>query len=189
MSRAAKAADPVALPAAAFAHQQGFRMLSFLRIERFVFGLSEKINWIAAAAVVFIMLLTVADVFMRFFGRPIPGTYELVGFVGSLIISFALAYTSIQKGHISVEFLVQKLPWTARVIINIINAIVSMLLFGVIAWQGLIYGRALKAAGEVSLTLQVKTYPFVYGLAFGAILLSLVLFIEFLRQLRGVEIE
>jgi TRAP-type C4-dicarboxylate transport system permease small subunit len=164
-------------------------MISFLRIERFVFGLTEKLNWIAAASVAFIMLLTVADVFMRFFGRPIPGTYELVGFVGSLIISFALPYTSVQKGHIAVEFLTQKLPWTARVIVNAINAFISMILFGVIAWQSIIYAHTLKAASEVSLTLQMKTYPFVYGVALGCALLSLVLFIELLRQLRGAEIE
>lgn len=164
-------------------------MISFLRIERFVFGLSEKLNWIAAASVAFIMLLTVADVFMRFFGRPIPGTYELVGFVGSMIISFALPYTSVQKGHIAVEFLTQKLPWTARVIVNAVNAVISMILFGVIAWQSIIYAHTLKAAGEVSLTLQMKTYPFVYGVALGCALLSLVLFIELLRQLRGAEIE
>ncbi len=164
-------------------------MISFLRVERFVFGLSEKLNWIAAASVAFIMLLTVADVFLRFFGRPIPGTYELVGFVGSMIISFSLPYTSVQKGHIAVEFLIQKLPWLARVIVNIVNSIISMILFGVIAWQSILYGQNLKEAGEVSLTLQMKTYPFVYGVAAGCAMLSLVLFIEFLRQFRGAEIE
>ena len=164
-------------------------MISFLRIERFVFGLSEKLNWVAAASLAFIMLLTVADVFLRLFGRPIPGTYELIGFVGSMIISFALPYTSVQKGHIAVEFLIQKLPWLARVIFNIINAFISMVLFGVIAWQAVLYGRDLKAAGEVSLTLQIKTYPFVYGVAAGCAMLSLVLLIELLRQFRGAEIE
>jgi TRAP-type C4-dicarboxylate transport system permease small subunit len=176
-------------PAAAFTYQKGIRMISFLRIERFVFGLSEKVNWIAAAALAFIMLLTVADVVMRFFGRPIPGTYELVGFVGSMIISFALPYTSVQKGHIAVEFLTQKLPWLARVIVNVVNALISMIFFSVVAWQCILYGRILKAAGEVSLTLQMKTYPFVYGVAFGCAMLSLVLLIELLRQLRGAEIE
>ena len=106
-----------------------------------------------------------------------------------MIISFALPYTSVKKGHISVEFLVQKLPWTARVIINAVNAFIAMILFGAIAWQSILYARNLKAAGEVSLTLQMKTYPFVYGVAAGCAMLSLVLLIEFLRQLRGAEIE
>jgi len=164
-------------------------MISFLRIERFSEHLADKVNWGAAAAVVFIMLLTTADVILRFFRCPIPGTYEIVGFTGSAVIAFSLPYTSIQKGHIAVEFLVQLFPWRARVIINIINASASMVLFAIIAWQSAKYAQSLRIAGEVSSTLQMPTYPFVYGVALGCFLLCLVLLVELLRQLRGAEIE
>ena len=40
-----------------------------------------------------------------------------------------------QKGHIAVDILVQRMPWLARVIINAVNAFVSMVLFGIISWQ------------------------------------------------------
>lgn len=68
-------------------------MISFLRIEKFVNALAEKVNLIAAFAVAFIMLLTVGDVAGRLFGSPIPGTFELVGFVGSAI-SIILFFTT-----------------------------------------------------------------------------------------------
>ena len=164
-------------------------MLSFLRIERFVARIAERVNWIAAAAVVFMMLITTADVIMRVFRHPILGTYEIVGFTGAVVIAFSLPYTSIQKGHIAVEFLVQRLPWLARVIINIINAFISIMLFAVIAWQCAEYAETMKISGEVSSTLQMPTYPFLYGISFGCLLLCVVLFIEFLRQFRGAEIE
>lgn len=164
-------------------------MVSFLRIERFVARIAERVNWIAAAAVVFMMLITTADVIMRVFRHPILGTYEIVGFTGAVVIAFSLPYTSIQKGHIAVEFLVQRLPWLARVIINIINAFISIVLFAVIAWQCAEYAETMKISGEVSSTLQMPTYPFLYGISFGCLLLCVVLFIEFLRQFRGAEIE
>jgi len=164
-------------------------MISFLRIEKFVNGLADKVNWLSAAAVAFIMFLTVADVFMRLFGRPIPGTYELVGFVGALIISFALPYTSVKKGHIAVDFLMMKMPWLVRVIVNAVNAFIAMLLFGIISWQSVLYALSLKNSGEISPTLQMPIYPFVYGVAFGCAMLSVILFIEFIRQLKGAEIE
>jgi len=164
-------------------------MISFLRVERFVARLAEKMNWIAAAAVVFMMLITVADVVLRMFRCPILGTYELVGFTGAVVISFSLPYTSIQKGHIAVEFLVQRLPWIARVVINIINSLISFVLFGVISWQSAVYAGSLRATGEVSSTLQMPTYPFLYGITVGCALLCVVLFIEFLRQFKGAEIE
>ena len=40
-------------------------------IDRF----SARLYGVSAAAIVFIMLLTCADVVMRLFDRPIPGTY------------------------------------------------------------------------------------------------------------------
>jgi TRAP-type C4-dicarboxylate transport system permease small subunit len=164
-------------------------MISFLRLERAVTALSNKINWIAAFAVVFIMLLTTADVVLRMFRHPIPGTYEIVGFSGSLIIGFSLAYTFIQKGHIAVEILVQRLPWLGRVIINIINDILSFGLFGILSWQSVKYAQSLKLSGEVSPTIQMPTYPFVYGVAVGAALLCVVLLVDLIRQFKGAEIE
>lgn len=164
-------------------------MISFVRIEKMVANLSEKLNWIAAAAVVFIMLLTVADVIGRVFNRPVPGTYELVSFVGALIISFALPYTSIEKGHIAVDFLMQKMPYRVRVTVNVLNALISMALFVLISWQSAVYGHNLKTSGEVSATLQLPVYPFLYGISLGCAMLALVLFIEFVSQLKGAEIE
>jgi TRAP-type C4-dicarboxylate transport system permease small subunit len=164
-------------------------MISFLRIEKLVFALADKVNLAAAAAVAFIMLLTVADVIGRLFGHPIPGTYEVVGFVGAVIISFALPYTSVHNGHIYVDILMMKMPWLVRVVVNAVNDIVAMALFGVISWQCVHYANSMRATGEVSLTLQLPVYPFIYGVAFGCGMLSVVLFVDFVRQFRGAEIE
>ncbi|HOS98531.1 MAG TPA: TRAP transporter small permease [Deltaproteobacteria bacterium] len=158
-------------------------------MERFVARLSEKMNWIGAAVLVFMMLLTVADVIGRLFKSPIPGTFEIVGFTGAAVIAFALPYTSVEKGHIAVDILVERLPWLARAVINAINALVSMALFGVISWQCVKFAQSMRQSNEVSLTLQMPVYPFVYGIAAGCALLSLVLFVEFIRQLRGAEAE
>jgi TRAP-type C4-dicarboxylate transport system permease small subunit len=76
-----------------------------------------------------------------------------------------------------------------RVIVYAVNAFVSMVLFGIIAWQSVIYANSLMASGEVSPTLQMPVYPFIYGVAVGCGMLCVVLFIEFLRQFRGAEIE
>lgn len=164
-------------------------MISFIRIEKFTARLSERVNWAGAAALVFMMLITVADVAGRLFKSPIPGTYELVGFTGGAVIAMALPYTSVMKGHIAVEILVQRLPWRARVAVNALNALVSMLLFAVIAWQCVRLAQSMEASSEVSLTLQLPVYPFVYGIAAGCVLLSVVLGVEFIRQLRGAEAE
>jgi hypothetical protein len=47
-----------------------------------VLGISRFLNVIAGIALTFLMLLTIADIVLRFFRRPIVGTYELVAFPG-----------------------------------------------------------------------------------------------------------
>lgn len=141
-------------------------------------------NLLACAAVVAMMLLSTADVVLRLFGKPIPGTYELVGFLGAIVVSFALAFTSIEKGHIAVELLVEKLPQRAQLAIETFCNLVGALLFGVIAWQAVIYAVDIKKSGEVSPTLQMPSYPFIFGIAVGCALLCLLLCTEFIKSLR-----
>ncbi|MBN2687197.1 MAG: TRAP transporter small permease [Deltaproteobacteria bacterium] len=157
-------------------------------VERFIYTLANRFNWIAAAAVVVIMLLTTADVVLRLFRHPIPGTYEIVGFMGTVIISFSLAYTSIQKGHIAVDFIVQKLPRKSQLTISAVNDLMGSILFGIIAWQSIAYAIDLKQSHEVSLTIQIPIYPFALGIAIGCGLLCLVLLAELITSIKRITV-
>ena len=156
------------------------------RLERSVSSITRKINWVAAAAVIAMMLLTCADVILRFFRHPIPGTYEMVGLLGTIVVSFSLAHTSVMRGHISVEFIIQKLPKRVQIVIDGINSLLGAALFGLITWQSLLYAQNLMHTGEVSMTLQMPIYPFVYGIAIGSMILCLVLLTELLQSLKRI---
>ena len=156
------------------------------RLERSTFSLAHKFNWVAAAAVTVMMVLTCADIILRIFRHPIPGTYEMVGLLGAIVVSFSLGYTSLMRGHISVEFIVQKLPKRAQIIIDSINSLLGTALFGLITWQSMLYASNLMRTGEVSMTVQMPIYPFVYGIAIGSGMLCLVLLIEFLQSLKRI---
>ncbi|MEW6670341.1 MAG: TRAP transporter small permease [Thermodesulfobacteriota bacterium] len=154
------------------------------RFEKTIAAFAHKVNWVAGGAVAAMMLLTTADVVLRAFRHPIPGAYEIVGLIGSLAISFSLAYTSIEKGHIAVEFLINRFSAPAQAFISAVNALVSTILFAVITWQGILYGTDFLLRGEVSMTIQLPIYPFVYGVAAGCGLLCPVLLVEFLEAVR-----
>lgn len=155
-----------------------------VRLGRMVAVTSGWFNYAACFAIVVMMLLSCADVTLRFFGAPIPGTYEMVGFLGALIVSFSLAHTSLQRGHVAVELIFEKFPLRAQAIVDAFGNLASTILFGLIAWQSLVYGLDLQRSGEVSLTLQMPLHPFVYGIAAGCGLLSLVLLVDFIRSFR-----
>ncbi len=119
-------------------------------------------NVIASVAVSTMMLLSTADVVLRLFGKPIPGAYELVGFIGTIIVSFALGFTSLEKGHIAVELLYRKLPQRTQLAIETFTNTVSFLFFGLITYQAFIYALDMRKSGEVSPTLQMPVYPFIF---------------------------
>ena len=145
-------------------------------IEKWIVRIIYGFNLAAGACIVAMMFLTCADVFLRLFRRPVPGAYEIVGFLGALFISFSLAYTSYQKGHIAVGFLIQKLSAGTQVVIMCINDILGSAFFAVTAMQCVIYGNGLRLNGEVSMTLKMPVFPVVYGIGIGCGLLSLLLF-------------
>ena len=145
------------------------------RLETSLTEMAGFVNWIAAGAVAIMMVLTSADVVLRFFRHPIPGTFEIVGLLGTVAASFSLAYTTVMKGHIAVEFIVQKLPRKVQHAVDAVNGLAGCLLFAILAWQSVLYAMDMRANGEVSLTLQMPIYPFILGIAIGCGMLSAVL--------------
>lgn len=142
--------------------------------ERSVTWLSWLLDRIAGWSLVGMMLLTVADVILRLFRRPILGTYEIVGLLGAIVIAFAMPHTTLQRGHVAVEIVVSRLSLSAQSLINLITRILSVLLFALIGWECLQYGNELKGAGEVSMTLRLPFYPVLYGIALAAVVVCLV---------------
>jgi len=149
--------------------------------------LARRLGIVAAASIFFMMALTCADVILRLFRMPIPGTYEIVSFMGAVAVSFAVARTSVEKGHVAVSLVVQLLPKRAQGLVEGIIAILGIILFALIAWQSSLYALDCQRSGEVSLTLQLPFYPIIYGIAFGAVIVCLVLLVDFLDAIASMR--
>ncbi|MBU1161741.1 MAG: TRAP transporter small permease [Proteobacteria bacterium] len=150
--------------------------------EKLINDLANKMYWVAGTAIVAMMLLTCADVVLRYFRRPIPGTYELVCFLGAVAVSFAMAHTSIEKGHVSVSFIVSLFPSRLQRLIECMTSCFGLFFFALIAWQSIVYANDLHASREVSLTLELPFYPFVYGIAFSATVVCLILLSDLIKN-------
>jgi TRAP-type C4-dicarboxylate transport system permease small subunit len=128
-------------------------------------AISRVLNIVAGGSLVFLMLLTIVDVVLRGFKRPIVGTYELVAFAGAVVIGFSMPLTSWFRSHVYVDVLIAKFSRRVRNAFNVVTRVVVIGLFAVIGWNLIKYGTDLRKSGEVSLTLQVPFYPVAYGLA------------------------
>jgi len=153
------------------------------RLEKFAASFSNWLNWVAGAALVAMLGLTVADIIgVKLFKCPVPGAIELVGFLGAIVIGFAIAYTQVQHGHIQVEFFVMRLPRRLRAGVSAFVSLLGVVLFVLLAWRSYDFGRVLQSAGEVSMTQNIPFYPFVHAIAFCCIPVCLVLLVEFLKS-------
>ena len=155
-------------------------------IEKASIKLVTVMYWIAGIAIILMMVITCGDVTMRYFRRPIPGTFELVCFLGAVAASFAMAYTSVKKGHVSVSLLVRLFPPRTQAVIGVITELFSLVLFSMLCWQSILYGNDLRAANEVSMTIELPFYPFVYGMSFAAAAVCLVLLVSLSHHIKKV---
>lgn len=158
-------------------------MFDFLR---FVQALSRWLNKVSAWGLVGMTGLTCADVVLRAFRKPIVGTYELVSLLGAVVIAFALAETTLRRGHVAVEALVKHFPAMLQGLIYLVTHVLSLVLFLLIAYECWTYAGDPKRSGEVSLTLKLPFYPVMYGISVCALVVCLVLIGDMLLMaLRG----
>lgn len=150
-----------------------------------VHRLSKFLNSISAVALIAIMVLTTADVVLRFFKRPIVGTYEIVGLLGAVVIGFGIPLTSWLRGHIFVDFIVERFPEGRKDVVNIFTRLLGIGLFFIAGWNLIIVGMDLYRTGEVSLTRQLPFYPIAYGLAVSCFVQCLVLICDIIKIFRG----
>lgn len=143
--------------------------------------ISKWMNGIAAVALAFMILLTVADVILRSFRKPIIGTYEIVALSGAVIIGFSIPFTSWMKGHINVDFFILKLPPRGRRIFHLVTKCLGIGLFLILGWNLIILGMDLHKAGEVTPTRHIPFYPILYGIGVCCFFQCFVLFCDIVK--------
>jgi TRAP-type C4-dicarboxylate transport system permease small subunit len=125
--------------------------------------LSAWMEVVAGIALIGIMLLIGCDIVGRFFGRPVPGAYEIVSLAGGLIIGLALPATSRAKGHVSTDLVLEKLSETPKRMLAAITRCIGIAIF-LLAGYGMIrMGIRLKLAGEVTAVLALPFYYTAYA--------------------------
>jgi len=143
-------------------------------------GLNNFMLCLAGLALVAMVALICSNIILRAVWVPIKGTFELVGFIGALVTAFALGFTQMERGHISVDILVSFFPEGLKRVLTVVNSIVCVFVFSVAGYQTMKWGTVLKNSGEVTETLRIIFYPFVYCVAIGCFALSLVLVVDML---------
>lgn len=153
-------------------------------IEKAIHWASKKLDVISGVALVAMMGLIVCNVVFRAVTTPILGTYEIISFLASINISFSLAYCAVNKGHIAMTLFVDRLGGRSRAFFDAVVAIISAAFFLVLTRETVRYAVHIRGVGEVGLTTEIPFYPFILGISFGFLALSLVLMLDLYHALK-----
>jgi TRAP-type C4-dicarboxylate transport system permease small subunit len=157
-------------------------------LENIFYPIVKAVHKIGLGILVGMMFLTVVDVIGRkFFDTPVTGSYELTELLLALIVFFSVGYTQIQKGHIAMEALVSRFSPRAQAITDSIVYLISIGLGSVLTWQLLAHAKRTLIGKHVTGVLDLPLYPFLIAAAFGCLLYSLVLLVDFLVSLGKVR--
>lgn len=147
------------------------------KIERFL----RFLYILGGISLIFIMSLTIGDVFLRFMGRPIVGTYELVCFGSALVIGFSFPYISWNRGHIFVDFLIKIFPSAVKKAFQVATRLLAIALFILAGLNLMKYAIDLYRVGELSPTLYIPYYPFIFAVGICCFFQCLSLFGDILK--------
>ncbi len=150
-------------------------------LERLAALLRKGLMVAAGAALIALTLLATANVGLRIVRAPVSGAYEIVSFLGAVVTAGALGYTQKRKDHIVVDILSDRFPAPVKRALDVASHAVTLVLFSIVAWRTYAWGRQLMQTGELSETLQVPFYPFVFLVSLGFAALALTLLLDLLE--------
>jgi TRAP-type transport system small permease protein len=159
--------------------------------ERFRKGvsiLSKVLMGVAAFLLSFMLLLGIADVAGRYlFNRPIIGALETIQLVMPGIILLCWPITQTEKAHITVDVLISKFPAKAQLVLEVLVTLWSIILFGLIAWQGADSAISTYETGRMITNINVPMYLPILFVPVGGVAICLVFILDLFDEIRKLR--
>ena len=126
-------------------------------------GLADRVQrsqlWVAEAALVILMLVTVLDVFMRYlFNRPIRASLETVEVMLLVFVFNGMAAAFFGRRHIVIDLLDGVFGARVTGMLIRIADVLSVLCLGLLAWAMLLPATQAYQYGDVKMELPIAIY-------------------------------
>jgi TRAP-type C4-dicarboxylate transport system permease small subunit len=141
----------------------------------------ERVLTVVAAVATFsMMLLTTADAGGRYlFNRPLLAAYELTtSYLMIAAVFLAMPYAYRQGANIRVTFLVERLGRTARLVIDHLVQIVSILYCGALVVATFQQARHVLRTGTTFVTMELPLWPAHLVVAIGLFVTTLMMLLD-----------
>lgn len=152
-------------------------------LEKTIGALNTVLIILAGAALLAVMGISVANVMLRLAGGQFVGAYELVGFAGAVVIAAALGQTQQNKDHVPVDIITRRFPAGLNRAIDVTKYLLKIAFAVIVAWKMTQYGLHVAKVGELSETLKIIYYPFIFLVAAGFAVLACTVLLDLVRSL------
>jgi TRAP-type C4-dicarboxylate transport system permease small subunit len=143
---------------------------------KMVQSVSRVMNMVAGGVLAAMMMLTVADVFLRyFFRRPILGATEITENMMVCLTFFALAWCAVQYSHLKVDLVVSFFSPRVQAVVDSITSFAGLVMVALIAWRSFMEAIAVEQLHIVSSLVRIPAFPFYFVISLGCALLCLVM--------------
>ena len=145
-----------------------------------------RIAGLVAMGVLFLMmLLTVADVFLRAtLNKPIIGAIEIAEQMMVAIVFLGLGWCALQGKQIKVDLFASRYPPGTQRVVDLIVYFIGMILVAITCWRTVMSTLIVMDLGITYSYIEVQKYPFYALAAFGWGVLFLAMASLFVRRIK-----
>lgn len=145
-------------------------------IRAFLQSVTRALGYFGMILILPMMLLTSSDAIGRdIFSKPIPGAFEISSYILSMFILCGIAYAQQMKDHVRVTILLDRVPYRLSVLLDMLTTTLSMLIIGVMAYQGWVLAVETVSVSDM---LRIPQWPFRFLVFVGGMLLFMELFLD-----------
>ena len=147
-------------------------------------------HWLAGAALVAILTLTVFDIIGRSaFNRPVPGTVEVTSMALVVVVFLAVAHSEDAGDHITIDLIYERLGEKARVVFDVFADIFGIVVLSLMAYRLYQFARRNIDSGAETPVLEWPVWPFVVIAALGALGYAAATIMKLILRLMGLPFE
>jgi len=150
-------------------------------------NLPKYFGQLSGISIFLIMILTSADVVMRyFFKNPLIWVAEWSEYLMVSVVYLGLAYTDTLGGHIGIDLFVQKLSKKTRHILNYFNHTLMLAFVIVLTWQGwVLFEDSWRLNRHHMGASHTPEFPANFALFIGCVVFCITLLVKIIRINRG----
>ena len=160
------------------------RAIGWLRI------FDKGMHYVAGAALLAILALTVADITFRFlFNNPVSGTVEVTAAVLVVVVYLGLAYSEDLGDHITVDLIYERIGPRTRVVFDYFAWALSVVVLSLMSFQLYHFALRQRESGAQTPVLEWPIWPFAIVAAFGTALYAVAVLAKIVLKAAGEPTE